>query len=117
MIVNNDDVGGKIIKDNEKYILQDNTFLKNLTLSKTILKPGQSTTGHKHDGLDEVYMFLSGSGKIQIGDVLEKPGVNITQVSKGSIALIPEGQFHRVFNGSDSKTLEFICVFQSYERA
>tara|TARA_B110000914_G_scaffold56009_1_gene48636 strand:- start:83 stop:256 length:174 start_codon:yes stop_codon:yes gene_type:complete len=33
------DVGGEVVKDNETYILKDNTSLKNLVLSSTDLKP------------------------------------------------------------------------------
>jgi oxalate decarboxylase/phosphoglucose isomerase-like protein (cupin superfamily) len=42
-------------------------------------------------------------------------------VAEGDIVLIPDGAFHKVYNsrhpqGWSQKPLEFVCVFQSYER-
>ena len=57
MKVNTQDIGGEIIRDTHVYQVIDNKFLSNLTLSKTILSPWQETSGHSHDGLEEVYFF------------------------------------------------------------
>ena len=61
-----DDIGGKVIKDNEAYLLEDNTELKHLTVSKTTLHPDQNTRGHSHPGLEEVYHFISGTGTMSV---------------------------------------------------
>lgn len=98
------DVGGEVIKDNDTYILKDNKTLNNLVLSSTDLKPGKSTRGHSHPGQEEVYHFVSGNGSIQIGNDLYLAG-------PGDIFLIPDGAFHRVFNGSETDNLYFVCVF------
>lgn len=103
------DIGGKVVKDNEVYTLTDNTYLPNLILSETILHPGQQTRGHKHNGLDEVYFFKAGSGRIQIDEIQQRVG-------PGSIVLIKGGEFHKVFNGSETDSLVFHCVFQAYDR-
>ena len=63
MKININDIGGKIVKDNETYLLKDNTTLKNLVVSSTKLHALKSTTGHKHDGQEEVYFFVEGIGK------------------------------------------------------
>ena len=55
MQINN--IDGKVIKDNETYLLKDNTSLKNLVVSTTTLHPGKSTRGHSHSGQEEVYMI------------------------------------------------------------
>ena len=60
MKVNTNDIGGEITKDNETYVLEDNNLLEHMTLSKTTLKPNQSTRGHLHDELEEVYFFTKG---------------------------------------------------------
>lgn len=105
-----EDIGGEVVKDNSTYLLTDNRLLKNLVLSKTVLHKDQSTTGHSHPGLEEVYTFISGWGTMEVGE--EK-----LEVTAGDIVLIPDGAFHRVHNTSDSEgDLEFICVFQSYKR-
>ena len=97
-------IGGEIVKDNETYVLKDNKTLKNLVLSSTDLKPGQQTRGHAHPGQEEVYHFISGTGSIQIDN-------DMYNAAAGDIFLIPDGAFHKVFNGSDSENLYFVCVF------
>ena len=98
------DIGGDVIKDNETYVLKDNKTLKNLVLSSTDLKPGQSTRGHSHAGQEEVYYFVSGHGKMEVGE-------KKFNVQGGDVVLIPDGEFHRVYNGSQNTPLYFVCVF------
>lgn len=109
MKVSLDTIKGKVVKDNEQYLLEDNSFLKNITLSKTTLHKNQATNGHKHDDLDEIYIFLSGSGGMQIDE-------EHFDVKENDILLIPGGAFHRVFNHSKTSDLVFLSIFQSYER-
>lgn len=97
-------IGGEVVKDNETYVLKDNKTLNNLVLSSTDLKPGQSTRGHSHPGQEEVYYFVSGIGEMQIDD-------NKFNVQGGDVVLIPDGAFHKVFNGSLKDPLYFVCVF------
>ena len=98
-----DDKDSEIVKQNETYTLLDNTKLKNLVVSKTILHPGKNTTGHNHVGQEEVYHFISGDGYIIVGD--EK-----YYVGPGDIVLIPNGHFHKVWN-TGLEDLVFVCVF------
>ena len=98
-----DDVGGKIVKENDTYTVKDNTHLNNLVLSSTALKSGKNTSGHSHEGQEEVYYFTEGMGIMKIDDT-QFP------VSAGDIILIDDGEYHQVFNNSDS-TLRFVCVF------
>jgi len=102
--LNKDDISGKIVKDNETYTVIDNAFLNDLVVSKTILHPGKATTGHNHEGQEEVYHFIHGSGQIGIGP--EK-----FEISEGDIVLIPDGLYHRVWNSSKIEDLVFVCVF------
>ena len=50
MLLNQNDIGGYIAKQDERYIVKDNPFGNTLVLSSTRLHGGQETTGHKHDG-------------------------------------------------------------------
>ena len=109
MKVTTKNIGGETIRDTNVYQVIDNNFLNNLTLSKTILYPLQRTSGHNHEGLEEVYFFQHGKGRIQLDD-------DFRVVTAGDIVLIPAGAFHRVYNDSVEDNLEFICVFQRYER-
>ena len=94
----------KILKQNETYTLLDNTSLKNLVASKTILHPGKNTTGHNHPGQEEVYHFISGTGYIVVGD-------REISVEAGDIVLIPDAYFHKVWNTSEIEDLIFVCIF------
>jgi len=99
----NFDVGGELIKDNAQYQLFDNKTLKNLMLSKTKLRAGQSTNGHRHAGQEEVYMFTKGTGKMELDH-------KMFDVKEGDIVLIEDNVFHKVHNTGDY-WLEFVCVF------
>ena len=104
--VNEFDVGGSIIKDNETYVLKDNKTLNNLVLSSTKLYRGQQTRGHRHAGQEEVYFFVQGWGKMIMGDEDSEP----FDVGPGDIILVPDGAFHRVINDGDMNLI-FNCVF------
>jgi len=59
-------IEGELVKDNDQYQLFDNKTLKNLVVSKTRLRSNQSTNGHRHAGQEEVYFFVSGTGKMEL---------------------------------------------------
>tara|TARA_B100000809_G_C14972892_1_gene471586 strand:- start:463 stop:771 length:309 start_codon:yes stop_codon:yes gene_type:complete len=92
-----------VVKEDERYVVTDNDTLKKLITSTTKLNPSHSTTGHSHSGQEEVYIFRSGSGEMEINDKRFK-------VKEGDIIFIEDGDFHRVHNNSKEK-LEFVCVF------
>ena len=97
------DIGGEVVKDDHRYIVKDNTELNNLVVSSTLLAAKHSTTGHRHAGQEEVYMFVSGSGKMELDH-------NIFDVTAGDTVLIQDNVFHKVHNTTDFG-LKFICVF------
>ncbi len=43
-------IDGTVVKEDDRYIVRDNTELNNLVVSSTTLKPGKATSGHKHEG-------------------------------------------------------------------
>ncbi len=95
-------VGGTVVKEDDRYTVVDNTVLQNLILSSTALNPNKSTSGHKHAGQEEVYIFIKGSGEME----LDEKRINVEQ---GDTVLIEDGVFHRVHAGNDG--CYFICVF------
>ncbi|MFA4999234.1 MAG: cupin domain-containing protein [Parcubacteria group bacterium] len=97
----------KLIRDNDVYQVYDLKELENLTLSLTELKPHKSTTGHSHNTADEIYIFISGKGEVEIGGSREK-------VIKGDVLLVPRGNFHRVWN-IGWQPLKFWAIFEKYE--
>ena len=104
-----DNKDSKIVKDNDTYRLIDNTELNNLVVSKTILHPGQETTGHKHPGQEEVYQFTSGHGRMECNPKHIQGAAFF--VGPGDVVLIPDGYFHKVWNESETEDLIFVCVF------
>jgi len=103
MKVNINDIGGKIVKQDERYIVKDNTDLNNLIVSSTRLQSRKSTSGHSHAGQEEVYYFIEGTGKMELGDEMIK-------VEPGDVILIEDGVYHRVHAGMHEE-LYFVCVF------
>jgi mannose-6-phosphate isomerase-like protein (cupin superfamily) len=103
IIEGNFEIGGLVVKQDDRYVVKDNNLLKNLILSSTRLNPDKQTTGHKHAGQEEVYLFIEGHGEMLL-DEKRFP------VKKGDIVLIQDGVFHRVYNTSQSE-LYFVCVF------
>jgi len=96
-------IDGHIVKEDDRYLVRDNTELNNLVVSSTKLNPNKSTTGHKHKGQEEVYMFLKGSGYMW----LDKKKF---QIHPNQIVLIEDGVFHKV--EAKDEGLYFVCVFQ-----
>ena len=103
MKVNVNDIGGEVIKQDDRYVVKDNTTLTNLTISSTRLQPRKATSGHSHAGQEEVYYFIEGTGKMELDDKMIK-------VEPGDVVLIEDGVFHRVHEGMYEE-LYFVCVF------
>ena len=104
MKLKRDDLSGTIVKDSAVYKVIDNTYLNRLVVSKTVLHPTKETSGHQHAGQEEVYQFVHGNGDMLVGN-------SKFSVSTGDTVLIPDGEFHKVFNTSHVEDLVFICVF------
>lgn len=96
------DIGGEIVKQDDRYVVKDNALLNNLVVSSTDLFPFKSTSGHKHEGQEEVYFFIEGNGIMYLDD-------EVFRVYKGDTVLIQDGVFHRVEAMEDG--CRFICVF------
>ena len=97
-------LNGKTIKDNDTYILTDNSHLKRNVVSSTLLYPKQTTRGHEHKGQEEVYIFIQGSGFMYLDEYA-------FPVKAGDVVAVDDGVFHRVTNSTD-EPLYFICVFE-----
>ena len=99
----NCNIDGVVVKDDARYIVKDNTELNNLVVSSTMLSANKSTTGHRHAGQEEVYIFVSGSGQMELDH-------KVFDVTAGDTVLIEDNVFHKVHNNTDFG-LKFICVF------
>jgi len=97
------DIGGIVAKQDERYVVKDNTTLKNLVVSSTFLEANKSTSGHRHAGQEEVYYFVNGKGQMELDH-------KIFDVNSGDVVLIEDNVFHKVHNTGDYG-LYFVCVF------
>lgn len=103
MKLNINDIEGSIAKQDERYVVKDNSYLNKLVVSSTLLNPGYSTSGHRHEGQEEVYFFVEGTGRIELDDVSYR-------VKPGDMVLIEDGVFHRVY-ADNTSSMYFVCVF------
>ena len=94
----------KLRKKTDQYEIYD-LPIEDFIFSITRLNPKKATSGHTQEG-KEVYYFVNGHGKIQVG-------VDEMRVEPGDIVVIPEGVFHRVF--SSMHHLVFACAFPNEE--
>lgn len=108
MWLNINHIQGQVVKDDHRYVVRDNTFLKDIAVSSTELKPSMSTGGHAHDDQAEVCYFVAGRGlmELQTGNLRE-----MRQTEPGDLVLIPRGTFHRVHNVSETENCYFVCIF------
>jgi mannose-6-phosphate isomerase-like protein (cupin superfamily) len=97
------DIGGYIAKEDERYTVKDNPHLKNLMLSSTFLFANKETSGHTHDGQEEIYFFVKGHGEMTLDD-------DRFPVEEGDVVVIEDGVFHQVHN-TGHLGLYFVCVF------
>ena len=100
---------GDFYKKTEPYEVIDNLKLDKLVLSQIVLHSGQETRGHFHNGVEEVYFFQFGQGKMKIG-------IETVDVQAGSIVLVPDGHLHRVYN-TGATDLVFHTVYNRLEES
>lgn len=97
----------KPIMDTDVYSVHDLEYLDHLNVSMTVLHAGMATTGHEHEGKDEVYVVVDGKGELVLGD-------KKFPIETGDIILIKGGQYHQTFN-TTKEDLVFLCIFERYE--
>lgn len=74
--------------------------------AKLVLPPGTSIGEHKHEGEDEVYLVVKGTGLLHDGSAESR-------VSAGDAILTGKGQSHSVCNDG-SEALELVALITCY---
>ena len=74
---------------------------RNQSLAEARVPPGAETTEHFHRASEEVYYFVSGEGRMRLGE-------DESSVRPGEAVVIPPGARHKVWNPGP-KTLVFLC--------
>ena len=118
-------VGDSISKNNDSYTTWTNDLLRKLVASKTVIKPNQSTGGHRLIQSEVVYTFLSGKGEMEIIEYANHEGghginpsfgiehkANLS-VKTGDVILAEEGDSIKLRNTDDHEQLTYIRIFDS----
>lgn len=75
---------------------------RNLLIIWTVLVPHGQQRGHSHAGSEQAYIFVHGTGRVQVGD--EKQFIG-----QGEMVYVPPGVPHSIVNSGD-ENLVFITV-------
>lgn len=75
---------------------------RNLLIAWTVIAPGGQQRGHSHAGSEQAYIFLHGTGRMQVGE-------ETAFVGPGQLVYVPPGVPHSVTNTGD-ENLVFITA-------
>ena len=107
------------IKDCPKFISQDNAIVqeivshrnssvKNQSLAKVTIHPGNSVLEHYHKKTEELYHIINGKGTMYIED--EK-----LIIGAGETVVILPGQKHKIRNHTDTDLVMLVMCAPGYE--
>ncbi len=110
-VQNIDRVPAFITKDGSEIrelLAYRNSCIRNQSLAEARLKPGGSTTPHRHLKAEEIYYILEGLGSMQVGD-------EVQPVGPGDAIAIPPGSIHQITNRGTILLKFLCCCAPSYE--
>ncbi len=94
----------------EQFVTADGSLIRELsrterqTLAEATVPPGGDTAEHYHPVTQEIYQFLSGEGRMRLGEAE-------AAVGPGDCVLIAPGAIHKLWNtGSEPLVLLCCCV-------
>jgi mannose-6-phosphate isomerase-like protein (cupin superfamily) len=74
------------------------------SLAEATVHPGEETAEHYHPRSEELYLFVSGNGRMRLG-------AEETEVVAGDCVVIPPGTTHKLWNtGTDPLVLLCCCA-------
>jgi mannose-6-phosphate isomerase-like protein (cupin superfamily) len=77
----------------------------NASIARARVEPGVTTKLHALDQVEERYVILSGTGRVEVGDVPP------TDVSMGDVVVIPANTRQRIVNTGDTDLVFYaICT-------
>lgn len=83
---------------------------ENQSLAEATVPAGGETFEHYHRISEEIYFFLSGSGRLRVGD-------QETEVGPGACAVIFPGVAHKLWNTGDEPLKLLCCCSPAYSDA
>jgi mannose-6-phosphate isomerase-like protein (cupin superfamily) len=86
------------------------TAARNQSLAEARVPAGGATVEHFHRESEEIYYFVSGSGRMRLGD-------EETSVSAGDCVVIPPGVRHKLWAADDAELVLLCCCAPAYSDA
>jgi mannose-6-phosphate isomerase-like protein (cupin superfamily) len=83
------------------------TPARNQSLAEATVEPGEQTAEHYHPRSEELYYFVSGVGRMRLGDE-EAP------IGPGDCVVIVPGTRHKLFNTGDEPLVLLCCCAPAY---
>jgi len=81
------------------------TAARHQSLAEATVNPGEETHEHYHPDAEELYYFVSGSGRMRLGETDE------SEIAAGDCVVIPPGTPHKLWNtGTDPLVLLCCCA-------
>jgi mannose-6-phosphate isomerase-like protein (cupin superfamily) len=78
------------------------TAARNQSLAEATVPPGGETAEHYHPATEELYHFISGRGRMRLGE-------EEAEVAAGDCVVVPPGAVHKLWNPSGSEPLVLLC--------
>jgi mannose-6-phosphate isomerase-like protein (cupin superfamily) len=83
------------------------TAARNQSLAEASVAPGGETAEHYHPGSEEIYYFVSGDGRMRLGD-------REAEVHTGDCVVIPPGTPHKLWNPGSEPLVLLCCCAPAY---
>jgi len=80
---------------------------RNQSLAQAVVERGGETVAHLHHLTEEIYLFVSGSGRMRLGDEL-------LPVEAGGAVVIAPGTPHQLWNTGHEPLVLFCCCSPPY---
>ena len=99
-------------EEREPYVTRDGSTVReiagpapgnavNQSLAEATVRPGGETVEHLHRSSEEIYRFVSGTGRMRLGD-------EESEVGAGDVVVIPPGIRHKLWN-TGPRELVVLC--------
>jgi mannose-6-phosphate isomerase-like protein (cupin superfamily) len=86
------------------------TAAKNQSLAEARVPAGASTIEHFHRQSEEIYYFVSGRGRMRLGE-------EETEVGAGDCVVIPPGTRHKLWASAEEELVLLCCCAPAYNDA
>jgi mannose-6-phosphate isomerase-like protein (cupin superfamily) len=83
------------------------TAAQNQSLAEATLPPGEATAEHFHERTEELYHFVSGRGRMRLGE-------EEAEVEAGDCVVIPPGTPHKLWNTGGEPLVLLCCCAPPY---